>query len=69
MSAPNGGDPYGLELLNPSADIMFTYERHNLFFVPYLRLAILRWGGFPDLEGREIQFEPLDHLTAELELF
>jgi hypothetical protein len=65
----SGGDPYGLELPNPSADFMFMYERHNLFFVSYLRLAILRWGGFPGLEGRGIQFEPLESLTAELELF
>ena len=65
----SGGDPYGLELPNPSADFLFMYERHNLFFVPYLRLAILQWGGFPGLEGRGIQFEPLDRLTAELELF
>ena len=65
----SGGDPYGLQLPNPSVDFMFMYERHNLFFVPYLRLAILRWGGFPGLEERGIQFEPLESLTAELELF
>ena len=65
----SGGDPYGLELPNPSADFIFMYERHNLFFVPYLRLAILRWGGLPGLEGRGIQFEPLDKLVADLELF
>jgi hypothetical protein len=45
------------------------YERHDLLFVPYLRLAILRWGGFPGLEGRGIQFEPLETLVAELEPF
>ncbi|HJR79803.1 MAG TPA: hypothetical protein VJ821_07010 [Anaerolineales bacterium] len=65
----SGGDPYGLQLPNPGADFLFLYERHNLFFVPYLRLAILRWGGFPGLEGREIHFEPLNYLTAELESF
>jgi hypothetical protein len=65
----SGGDPYGLHLPDPSADFIFLYERHNLFFVPYLRFAILRWGGFPGLEGREIRFEPLESLTAELELF
>src|SRR5687768_3416287 len=65
----SGGDPYGLELPNPSADFLFMYERHDLLFVPYLRLAILQWGGFPGLEGREIQFKPLDRLVAELELF
>lgn len=65
----SGGDPYGLQLPNPSVDFLLMYERHDLFFVPYLRLAILRWGGFPGLEGREIQFEPLEKLVAELELF
>jgi hypothetical protein len=65
----SGGDPYGLQLPNSSADFMFMYERHDLFFVPYLRLAIVRWGGFPGLDGRDIQFEPLDSLLAELELF
>lgn len=65
----SGGDPYGLELPNPSADFILMYERHDLFFVPYLRLAILHWGGFPGLEGRGMQFEPLEKLVAELELF
>lgn len=65
----SGGDPYGLELPNPSADFPFMYERHDLLFVPYLRLAILRWGGFPGLEDRGITFAPLDALTAELEPF
>lgn len=65
----SGGEPYGLQLPNPSADFILMYERHNMLFVPYLRLAILQWGGFPGLEGREIQFKPLDPLVAELELF
>jgi hypothetical protein len=65
----SGGDPYGLRLPNPSADFVLMYERHNTLFVPYLRLAILRWGGFPGLEGRGMPFEPLEKLVAELELF
>lgn len=65
----SGGDPYGLQLPDSSADFPFMYERHDLLFVPYLRLAILRWGGFPGLEGRGIQFEPLQTLIAELEPF
>ena len=65
----SGGDPYGLELPNPSADFLFMYERHNLLFVPYLRLAILHWGGFPGLEGRGIPFAPLEELVAGLEEF
>jgi hypothetical protein len=65
----SGGDPYGLQLPNPSVDFILMYERHNLLFVPYLRLAKLRWGGFPGLEGRTIPFEPLDQLNAGLEPF
>jgi hypothetical protein len=65
----SGGDPYGVRLPNPAADFLFVYERHNLFFVPYLRLAILQWGGFPGLDGRGIRFEPLGGLVAGLEPF
>lgn len=65
----SGGDPYGLELPNPAADFLFMYERHDLLFVPYLRLAILRWGGFPGLDGEDTEFEPLAQLTADLEPF
>jgi len=65
----SGGDPYGVHLPNPSADFPFLYERHNLHFVPYLRLAILRWGGFPGLEGRNEVFEPLGDLVSGLEPF
>jgi len=65
----SGGDPYGLQLPNPSADFLLMYERHNMLFVPYLRLAILNWGGFPGLEGRKIEFEHLHSLVADLELF
>jgi hypothetical protein len=65
----SGGDPYGVRLPNPAADFLFEYERHNLLFVPYLRLAILRWGGFPGLDGRGIAFEPLGGLVAGLEPF
>jgi hypothetical protein len=65
----SGGDPYGVQLPNPSADFLFLYERHNLNFVPYLRLAILQWGGFPGLDGRDVRFEPLDQLVDGLEPF
>ena len=65
----SGGDPYGLRLPNPSADFMFLYERHGLLFIPYLRLAILKWGGFPGLDGQPVPFEPLNDLIAELEPF
>jgi len=65
----SGGDPYGVRLPDPSADFLFLYERHGLLFVPYLRLAILRWGGFPGLDGRAVQFESLGGLVAGLEPF
>ena len=65
----SGGDPYGLYLPNPAADFTLVYERHDLPFVAYLRLAILRWGGFPGLEGRGEPFAPLAALVADLEPF
>lgn len=65
----SGGDPYGVRLPNPAADFRFEYERHGLLFVPYLRLAILQWGGLPGLEGRGIAFAPLGGLVAGLEPF
>jgi hypothetical protein len=65
----SGGDPYGLLLPNPSADFLFMYERHELLFIPYLRLAIVCGGGFPGLEDSHLPFEPLDTLLADLEPF
>jgi hypothetical protein len=65
----SGGSPYSVALPDPSADFPFLYERHGLLFVPYLRLAILRWGGFPGLDGEAVTFEPLAALVADLEPF
>jgi hypothetical protein len=65
----SGGDPYGLELPNPSADFFLMETPYNLPFVPYLRLAILRWGGFPGLQGQQVPFDPLATLAADLEPF
>jgi hypothetical protein len=65
----SGGDPYGLYLPTPSADFLFLNQRHGLHFVPYLRLAILDWGGFPGLANTEVPFEPLHSLVAGLEPF
>jgi len=65
----SGGDPYGVHLPSLSADFTFLNERHNLLFVPYLRLAILHHGGFPGLDGQDLPFEPLGGLIAGLEPF
>ena len=65
----SGGSPYSAALPNPSADFVLLNERHGLLFVPYLRLAILRWGGLPGLDGKASRFEPLDVLVAGLEPF
>jgi hypothetical protein len=65
----SGGSPYGLYLPEPSMDFKFMYEPNKLLFLPYLRLAILKWGGFPGLEGTGTTFEPLNSLTADLEDF
>jgi hypothetical protein len=65
----SGGAPYGAALLDPAADFLFLNEPHGLTFVAYLRLAILRWGGFPGLEGRGTEFGPIQRLTEGLEPF
>jgi hypothetical protein len=65
----SGGDSYGVRLPDASADFIFMYERHKLLFVPYLRLAILSWGGLPGLDGRAIRFDPLNFLVEGLEPF
>lgn len=65
----SGGAPYSVALPDSSADFVLLNERHGLLFVPYLRLAILRYGGFPGLDGRDAEFEPLASLVAGLEPF
>jgi hypothetical protein len=65
----SGGSPYAASLPDPSADFMFLNERHNLLFVPYLRLAILQWGGFPGLDAQVRKFDLLETLIADLEPF
>ena len=45
----SGGAPYAIELPNPGADALVFGEWHHVRFVPYLRIAILDWGGFPGL--------------------
>ncbi len=65
----SGGSPYAVKLPDPGMDFLFRNEPHNLLFVPYLRLAILRYGGFPGLEGRSEGFAPLPILIEGLEPF
>lgn len=65
----SGGDPYGVMLPNPTADFVFVNESHDLPFVQYLRMSLLRWGGFPGLDGRSARFKPLGELIAGLEPF
>jgi hypothetical protein len=65
----SGGSPYVVRLPDESADFLLRNEYHGLYFVPYLRLAILDWGGFPGLDTENIDFEPLPRLVADLEEF
>jgi hypothetical protein len=45
----SGGEPYSIRLPNVGADTKLENEWHDLYFVNYLRVAILEWGGFPGL--------------------
>lgn len=65
----SGGEAYGLYLPDPGADFALLNEPHGLDFVPYLRLSILRWGGFPGLDGRAERWELAASLTEGLEPF
>ena len=65
----SGGEPYSVGLPDAAADFVLLNERHGLHFVPYLRTAILRWGGFPGLDRREEPLEALAGLVAGLEPF
>ncbi len=48
----SGGDPYEMAIPDPRADGELLNERHNLFFVDYLRLCF-SFGGFPGYDGSE----------------
>lgn len=65
----SGGSAYAVKLPDPAMDFLFRNERHELLFVSYLRLAILRYGGFPGLEGHTESFAPLPILLEGLEPF
>jgi hypothetical protein len=54
----SGGDAYAMAIPDLRADGELLNERHDLFFVDYLRLCF-RFGGFPGYEGAA-------HVPAEL---
>lgn len=65
----SGGEPYSVQLPDSSADFLLRYEQHELYFVPYLRVAILQWGGFPGLDQNRQPFPFLANLLRHLEPF
>jgi hypothetical protein len=67
----SGGPEYAIALPNPSADAAFEEEWRGIGFVPYLRAAILEWGGFPGLSQdnpwrREYPWAPAPAWFGEL---
>jgi hypothetical protein len=66
----SGGDAYSVALPAPAVDAPLEYEPHEVTFVEYLRIAILRWGGFPGWEeAGEAPPEALDRLREGLIAF
>jgi hypothetical protein len=62
----SGGDPYTVVVPDQRSDGALLDERHNLFFVDYLRLCF-RYGGFPGYEGIDGGVpEELDQLRTGL---
>jgi hypothetical protein len=61
----SGGDAYEMAIPDLRADGELLNERHDLFFVDYLRLAV-RFGGFPGYEGRSTIPGELERLSAGL---
>jgi hypothetical protein len=52
-SNTSGGEPYQIAVPDLGADGRLLNERHDLFFVPYLRL-VFRFGGFPGYDGVDV---------------
>jgi hypothetical protein len=65
----SGGDPYEMMFPDPRADGEVLNERHSLFFVDYLRLCLLEFGGFPGYEGTDAVPQALAALREGLETF
>lgn len=74
----SGGSPYAICLPNAGFDALLRDEWHVTNFVPYLRTAILDWGGFPglskenphdDWRGDEVAAPWVNDLTKNLLAF
>jgi hypothetical protein len=61
----SGGAPYEMAIPDLRADAELLNERHQLFFVDYLRLCF-RFGGFPGYDGAAKVPEEIGALTAGL---
>jgi hypothetical protein len=64
----SGGAPYEMAVPDLRADAAVLNERHDLFFVDYLRLCF-RFGGFPGYEGQADVPSVLATLGADLLAF
>jgi len=64
----SGGAPYEVKLPDPCADGKLLNERHDLYFVEYLRLAF-RHAGFPGYDGMERLPGIVRILSLELQPF
>jgi hypothetical protein len=53
----SGGEPYEIEVPDLGADGKLLNERHELYFVEYLRL-VFRFGGFPGYDGIDRALPP-----------
>jgi len=45
----SGGSPYEIRIPNKCFDVILENEKHNTYFIDYLRIA-LKWGGFTGFE-------------------
>jgi hypothetical protein len=61
----SGGDPYEMAIPDLRADGELLNERHQLFFVEYLRLCF-RFGGFPGYDGAAEVPQEISALTDGL---
>lgn len=52
-SNTSGGEPYEIAIPELGADGKLLNERHDLYFVAYLRM-VFRFGGFPGYEGIDV---------------